>query len=170
VTLTGIAPPIWRRLVLPGDWSLDVVHDAIQAAMGWDDKHLHLFVTDTARYGVADEEADDDELPEDGAYLGEPLITKGDGFVYRYDFGDDWAHDVTLEELVESAERARCLDGERACPPEDCGGPHRYTDLLAALADPAHPEHEELRGWAGAGFDPERFDLDEVNGRLARLG
>lgn len=92
--------------------------------------------------------------------------------LYEYDFGDGWEHliEVVDVRLPEPGTRyPRCLVGERACPPEDCGGPYSYLELLAALADPKHPEHEELAEWIGGKFDAEAFDLDKVNGMLAEF-
>lgn len=90
---------------------------------------------------------------------------------YNYDFGDDWDHRVLVESISPAgaaAHRALCLDGARACPPEDCGGPHGYAELLAALGDPSHERHADMTDWIGT-FDPEAFDLDVVNRKLARL-
>jgi len=60
-----------------------------------------------------------------------------------------------------------CLAGRRACPPEDCGGPWGYGEMLLALGDPSHPEHESYTEWVGGGFDPETFDLEALNRRLS---
>ena len=93
--------------------------------------------------------------------IADHLAKKGDRAVYAYDFGDDWIHDVSVVAITPRAAGTaypRCVDGRRACPPEDCGGPWRYADFLAALADPNHEEHEEQRSWVGAHFDPERFN------------
>jgi hypothetical protein len=91
---------------------------------------------------------------------------------FDYDFGDRWEHDVVVEAIETPAEGVRypiCLAGERACPPEDCGGPSGYERLLTALADPADPEHDELKEWIPDGFDPEAFDVVTVNKWLRRL-
>ena len=96
----------------------------------------------------------------------------GDAFSYEYDFGDSWIHEIRIEKALPAdpaVHYPRCLAGERACPPEDCGGPPGYEDLLAALQDPAHPRHEEIREWAGPSFDPEAFDPAKVNRILWRL-
>jgi hypothetical protein len=87
-----------------------------------------------------------------------------------YDFGDNWRHDVQLEKVVPAGvDVLVCLAGRRRCPPEDVGGPPGYADFLAAYGDPAHPEHDEMRQWAGAGFDPDQFDAAEVTAELAAL-
>jgi hypothetical protein len=92
--------------------------------------------------------------------------------LYEYDFGDSWEHEVALEKILEKDPNLKtpvCLDGAMACPPEDCGGIRGYYDYLAALADPKHPEHEEIREWMGEKFDPAKFDLKKINRSLKRL-
>lgn len=168
VTLQVVRPPIWRRLIIPGQWHLGRVHGVLQTAMGWTDSHLHQFDVDGRRFGVPDPDWDDDVQRETLVRLHEALAAPGDRISYRYDFGDGWEHTVELEALLDPATRATCLAGRRACPPEDCGGPYRYPELLAALADPAHPEHEEMQEWIGSTFDPDAFDPADVNTALAR--
>jgi hypothetical protein len=93
-------------------------------------------------------------------------------FSYEYDFGDSWDHEIVVEDTVRlprGLKHAVCLEGQNACPPEDCGGPRGYAELLAALADPEHAERDELLSWLGAPFDPTAFDLAEVNVALQRL-
>ena len=92
-------------------------------------------------------------------------------FLYDYDMGDNWRHEITLLGTVENApgENIACVGGKRACPPEDCGGVYGYYDLLEALADPGHEEHESLLEWVGGGFDPEAFDPEAVDRALKRL-
>jgi pRiA4b ORF-3-like protein len=92
--------------------------------------------------------------------------------LYEYDFGDSWEHELLVEKILPRDEGKRypvCLTGKRACPPEDCGGVWGYASFLEALHDPEHPEHEEMLEWIGGEFDPEAFDLDEVNVELQRL-
>jgi len=176
ITLKGISkPPVWRRiLVFPGI-RLDQFHDTIQAAMRWLDYHMHLFSTETGEYGSADPELGhrDDGRITLARVLGEP----GDRLIYTYDFGDDWDHDVVLEQELPTepgARYPRCVAGKGACPPEDCGGPWGYADLRALLADPTADGHDEMLEWLGvasaAEFDPAAFDVDAVNESLASLG
>lgn len=174
VELRAIAPPIWREIEVPSNYSFWDLHVAIQDAMGWLDYHLHAFLP-------ANNDDDEGEweigIPADDELLGGrdmlaswtvPVIKHfkqaGDRMAYVYDFGDDWTHDVLLEEIIpaDSVRPAACTDGERACPPEDCGGPSGYQSLLEALADPAHDQHEEMKHWTGGAFDPERFDPGNV--------
>lgn len=112
-----------------------------------------------------------DLIDERSARLNQLLRRAGDRLVYEYDFGDSWVHEVVFEELQRNMEASpipRCHAGSRAAPPVDSGGVHGYAELVQALADPTHPEHDEQRTWAGQ-YDPERFDADAINGRLARL-
>jgi hypothetical protein len=175
VTLLDTQPPIWRRVLVSANIRLDRLHDVIQAAMGWQDYHLHVFTKGTDRYGVPDRD-DDFELghrDERAVTLNALLSKEGDSMHYDYDFGDNWEHEITLDELLTATPDSRyplCVAGERACPPEDCGGTGGYEQLIETLADPKHPDHEHMRGWAGlsegVSFDPARFDLTEANARL----
>ena len=170
VTLFGTKPPIWRRVLVDGASALDQLHQVIQAAFGWWDYHLHEFEIDGCRYGVPDPDNDWGEPPLDER--GERLVDlaeEGSSFVYTYDFGDDWRHQVVVEKVVPASTDLTvpvCIDGRRACPPEDCGGIGGYTDLLAILSDPRHPEHDERIEWLGRPFDPELFDRDEFMSNL----
>src|SRR5262249_38134478 len=113
-----------------------------------------------------------DMLDEDAILLSEIYTgRKRPRIGYEYDFGDGWRHEVRLEKALEPEPKVkypRCIDGARACPPEDCVGPWGYADLLEALADPRHPEHRDMREWVGGRFDPEKFSADKVNRELRR--
>lgn len=170
VTLREIDPPVWRRIVVPAHLTLGELHQALQTSFGWSNSHLHDFLIGDARFGMTGVETDGMfEVPEDLAPLG-AVVRAGSTFVYTYDFGDDWEHTVEVVAIVrEPRTLIECLDGARACPPEDSGGPYGYASLLEALADPAHPEHRELKRWVPRGFDAEKFDLAAVNKKLATL-
>lgn len=173
VVLRGTDPLVWRRIEVPADYSFWDLHVAIQDAMGWLDCHLHEF---TVLHPVTGREQalgiPDEDYPDERPLLRDWDVAITEYFsdarplaLYVYDFGDDWQHAVIYEGTAPadpSTTYPRCLSGARACPPEDCGGVHRYTELLAALADPKHPEHEELRAWVGGHFDPGAFDPAEV--------
>jgi hypothetical protein len=171
VALTEIAPPVWRRLLIPAGYTLDRVHRVIQYAMGWQDLHLHSFEIGGQQYGEPDpvgELALRDELD---ARL-DTVAGKGDVFRYTYDFGDWWEHEVTVEDVfvAEPDERyPACVDGARACPPEDVGGAYGYEEMLAALADSHHARHEPIRAWLGRDFDPEDFNPSRATTLLRRL-
>jgi hypothetical protein len=170
VTLRGIRPPIWRRLEVPSQISLGLLHDAIQAAMGWGGFHLYAFEISGRRYGdptSVDDVADDMRLTLAGA------IKSGvRRFFYTYDFGDDWEHEIVIEGKKAAIDGLRypiCIAGKMNCPPEDCGGVWGYRELLAALADPSSKNHEVWSQWKRE-FDPKEFSVDIVNARIgARL-
>jgi len=175
VTLADVeSPRVWREITVPAAFTLAQVHQTIQAAMGWEDSHLHEFRIGGRSYGMSGMEFMGD-APEtlDGAKhrLGD-LVKAGDTFEYQYDFGDSWEH------VVEVAARGAaspeilypvCTAGEGACPPEDCGGTPGFADLKETMAGPPSTERDELIQWAGEEYDPEQFSLIRVNGRLAGL-
>lgn len=167
VELTGVEPPIWRRLVVPEDFTLGDLHAVIQVAMGWQDIHLHEFVGEQGRWGPPDEEAPGEQDDEDGLTVAEALPREGSALRYEYDFGDGWQQEVIREPLAEPPDELPvCTGGERAGPPEDSGGPDGYEQMLVALADPENPDHEEMVDWLAGedeDFDPEHFDLDLTN-------
>lgn len=176
VTLRGTKPPVWRRVLIDGSSTLDHIHDVIQAAFGWWDYHLHDFEIDGTNYGVPDPDDDDWGLPttDESDVRLDSVAGAGSRFLYRYDFGDNWRHDVVVEKVLPADATMTlpaCVDGRRACPPEDCGGTGGFARLLEVLADPRHPEHGERLDWIGRPFDPATFDPSEFeeNLRLAEL-
>jgi hypothetical protein len=174
VTLREVRPPIWRRLQVAGDLTLRELHHVLQIAMGWDDCHLHEFRIGGERFGMPDPQEDlgGSPLDEVGYHL-RVLFKKRARAEYLYDFGDDWAHELLVEDVVpleKSAPKAVCLDGSRACPPEDCGGPHGYQELVEVVAKPSHERHGELKEWVGEHFAPEEFDFAQVNRDLRGAG
>lgn len=177
VTLRGIKPPIWRRVLLLDDTPLDGLHTIIQAVMGWYDSHLHQFIANDVFYEMARREEDGDfsfpffheRRPETGVPLSSVLSATGKKIRYEYDFGDGWDHDVLLEKILpleDGADYPVCTHGRRACPPEDCGGPWGYRQLLETLDDPTDSDHEGMLDWTGGPIDPDEFDLDAVNSAL----
>jgi len=171
ITLKDIAPPVWRRLLVPGSISLFEFHWDIQRAMGWQNCHLHQFLIDDDTYSPPNEEDEGHEKSSETVCLARFADREGREFVYEYDFGDGWEHDIVIEKILPPDSKQTysiCLDGKRACPPEDCGGPYGYEDLLKALHNPKHPEHKEMKRWVGRGFDPEFFDLKSINRDLKK--
>ena len=174
VSLLGVSPPIWRSIQVPATYTFWDLHVALQDAMGWLDCHLHLFEIPDPGSG----EIVQIGIPDDDPYEGDPLIEPGwdvpiagditrPGVMarYVYDFGDGWQHDVTLEAIrPQRPDRKypRCVDGERACPPEDCGGVGGYGHLLTVIRKPSHREHARMLEWLGGRFDPEKFDPRRV--------
>jgi len=174
IELLDVVPTVWRRLIVPQNITLPRLHQVFQAALGWTDSHQHEFVIGGVRYSAPDPDAEDDLefVSERAVKLEAALGIDARCFDYVYDFGDDWHHVVVVEDqhLETDPRRAiRCEDGENACPPEDVGGALRYADFLAALADPNHEEHAELREWSGGDFDPRLFDLAATNRALHQI-
>jgi len=174
VTLLGTSPPIWRRLLVPADLTLEQLHDVLQLAMGWEDCHLHDFRIGHQRFGKPDPNDRLMGLPAVGnertVRLSSVLGKVGAKAVYTYDFGDSWEHAIAVEKILPPQPGLAypvCIEGKRHGPPEDCGGIPGFYNLLEAVTDSAHDQHEELRDWLGGDFDPEAFSVDEVNRRLA---
>ena len=146
IELREVEPRVWRRLLVPGSVRLDKLHRMFQAAMGWEDYHLHSFDIGAERYGMQLDDYPDEELQEK----------------------DSWEHEITVHRvwrMPKGLKFAVCLDGANACPPEDVGGSWGYEHYLAVLGDPTHEEHDHLSGWRGP-FDSKAFDLALVNAYL----
>ena len=164
VTLRQVKPPVWRRIEVGSSIKLSELSDVLEAAMGWLGGHLHAFEADGVLYEIPDGESFGFRRPRDErkARLGEVLSAVKSKMRWDYDFGDGWQHDVVveaIEPIKSDAVYPVCLAGRRACPPDDCGGPWGYGNLLAAISDPSHKEHEELNEWLPPGFDPNEFDI-----------
>jgi hypothetical protein len=179
ITLRDTTPPVWRRIQTPSDYSFWDLHVAIQDAMGWTDSHLHMFRVrpmnkrKVINIGIPDESFDDIEILAGweiplSRYFWQPGSQAG----YEYDFGDSWEHDLLLEGVLipeAGIKYPRCLAGENACPPEDCGGIGGYYRLLEMLQDPSHQEHEESLIWlesmvpGNVPFDARKFNPGEVH-------
>jgi len=159
VTLLESDPPIWRRFEVSDDITLRKLHSILQAVMGWENSHLYEF------------------------YKGKNYLSKTltlsqvaprarSKIFYLYDMGDSWEHEILVEKVIRNQEgkaRPVCLEGQMACPPEDCGGIWGYDEMLAAMEDPDHPDREHWLEWIGDDFDPAAFDLEAVNKRLRRF-
>ncbi|PIP82599.1 MAG: hypothetical protein CO113_10755 [Elusimicrobia bacterium CG_4_9_14_3_um_filter_62_55] len=174
VALDEITPPIWRRLVVPSDINLFKLHEIIQVAMGWTNSHLHQFIVGRTFYGIPDDEIEGAiEIKDERKHtLSQIAKKKGAKVVYEYDMGDSWEHHIVVEEVLEQGGKTghpSCLDGARACPPEDVGSTPGYYNFLAAIKDPKHPEHKIMIEWIERPFDPEAFSVDDVNEDLIDL-
>lgn len=171
VALKGAKPPIWRRFLVDSAMTLAEFHDVLQIVMGWSDSHLHQFTAYGVAYGIPDPEFDLEGVHDERKVkLAQILGHEKDAMVYEYDFGDGWTHKITLEKILPfdaAVPLPACIKAKGACPPEDVGGLWGYYALLESLKDPQHPEYEENREWLGEDFDPDAFDLDEVNAQLA---
>ena len=179
ITLKWSQPPIWRRVLVRGDMTLDCLHDVIQLAMGWTDSHMHQFIVGSKSactyYGNTEPAfgSMDGEMLDESRYTVAGIAPAArHKFIYEYDFGDGWEHEVVAEKILPpdaGFKHPTCLAGEMACPPEDCGGVPGYDNLREILADPKHPEHDEMKDWIGGDLDAATFDLKKVNAVLKRL-
>ncbi len=164
ITLLDVDPAIWRRIEAPASMTLEGLHDVIQVVMGWADYHLHHFQFGSVMYGVPS--PDDREMNDGRKIKLSTAVVDGERvFDYVYDYGDNWCCVVVLECRL----YPRLVEGTRRGPPEDVGGPWGYGEFLEAIADSKHERHTELLEWCGGDFDPQRFDIDEINRRLASL-
>ena len=181
VQIDDIEPPIWRRIAVDGDITLRMLHHIFQAAFGWTDSHLHEFTIDDASYQMLDNENVLDFMGEMGdtpvfddrkAKL-QRLIQPGQEFLYLYDFGDGWRHIVRVEAIEAQTEpiySATILEGKRAGPPEDVGGPGGYEAFIDTIIKRRNTDEAiEYLEWVGGDFDPEAFDRRIANNTLARM-
>jgi len=169
ITLIDSKPPIWRRVLVPAHFNLYQLHQTIQAAMGWMDYHLHQFIIDGEFYSVPSSEDWEPVIDERKFKLEKIAPAIKSKFVYEYDFGDSWRHQIVVEKILPPSpdeKYPQCIKGKRACPPEDVGGVWGYDDFLEAIQDENHGGHDEYLDWVGGEFDPEAFDLAEINQRL----
>jgi hypothetical protein len=174
ITLLDIKPPIWRRIQVP-DCTLFDLHEYIQAAFGWWNYHLHQFEIGGMLYSEPSPDGDDFgmDFKDDAQVALSELIPKSGRkprWIYEYDFGDGWRHEVLFEGFPPNDPKAKyplCLEGKRACPPEDCGGPWGYADYVAAIADPKHKRHKELLRWRGP-FNPEAFEATKATKEMRK--
>lgn len=160
---------------MSGDASLYQLHRILQIVMGWEDYHLYQFEVCGLLYGDPHPDYENFEIQMRDARrirVRQTMTREEARAVYTYDFGDGWRHELVIEKILPARSGIAypvCLDGERACPPEDCGGIGGYAHLLKVINDPAHPEYEEMRVWLGQQFDPESFDMVRINKRLRTM-
>lgn len=174
IKLRDIKPKIWRRFLVKDDITFHGLHNIIQEVMGWENYHLYCFNIGLMRI----------EMPDDGGYseyesknskkvkLFDYLAVEKQKFHYEYDFGDNWEHEIVVEKILDSLPEGvqqvpYCIEGERACPPEDCGGIWGYEELVEISKDKNHPDYEErIINWLGEEWDFEKFDINEINKKL----
>lgn len=178
ISLDYSKPPIWRRIQVPENYTMWDLHVAIQDAMGWDDSHLHEFNRPQSRKASVSEAPERVGIPPDEDWGFDDDVTAGwdvkirnyfsldkNKALYTYDFGDGWEHTILLEKILPAATGIKypvCIAGERACPPEDCGGVPGYEYMLEILQDPQHEEYEETLSWLGESFDPDNFNPEMI--------
>ncbi len=173
ISLSDTKPRIWRRVVVPYDIKLGKLHDVIQTVFGWTDSHLHAFTAnDGTHYCPPDPysgDFDNDFCDERKAKLTDLVTGEKQSFMYQYDFGDDWVHTAKVTKTYAPAAGVKypvCLAGKRACPPEDIGGVWGYEDYCKALKDPDNEEYEDILECMGTDFDPEEFNLEQINEQM----
>jgi Plasmid pRiA4b ORF-3-like protein len=162
VELQTVKPLVWRRVLVPDYVTLPKLRVILQWTMGWTNSHLHEHEIGRRSYGIPDEDWPCDEplIDERHVRLKSLLDTGLRRFTYLYDFGDGWEHVVSVEDLVQpkaDSPLIACSAGENACPPEDVGGPHSYSEFLDILKNPNHEEHADMTNWVGGAFDPAAF-------------
>ncbi|MBI5374423.1 MAG: plasmid pRiA4b ORF-3 family protein [Candidatus Schekmanbacteria bacterium] len=168
ITLLDIEPPIWRRIIVPENYSFWDLHVAIQDAFGWFDSHLHSFEineNDDFYIGIPDPEEMDYKEVKAGweTKLKEYIKEIGQKVLYTYDFGDGWEHEIEFEEIIDrETKKPKCTDGARACPPEDCGGTPGYEEFCEIMKRKKGKEYKEMKTWYGKDYDPDEFDASKV--------
>ena len=170
ISLKRSKPKIWRRILVPSELSLPDLHKIIQTTMGWTNSHMHQFVKEELFFKEWTVEDDFWDTQYDVDYknkkISDLLKQEKEQIIYEYDFGDGWEHDIILEKIHpfnDKTECPVCLDGKLNCPPEDCGGPSGYSNMLEIIKQPDHEEYDTYNDWLGGGFDAEYFNKDEVN-------
>lgn len=183
IELEGIKPKIWRTFQVEADTTFSQLHNIIQKVMGWENAHMYKFTV--GKTNLVDSRGED--MGSDwGLDIGQPrdikatkrklsdlIEKKGQKFSYMYDMGDSWEHILTVKKIFEVEDDNNdfpvVLEGERACPPEDCGGIWGYEEILELLKNPEHPDYEErIEEWLGEDFDPEYFNIDESNKKFRK--
>ena len=174
ITLKDSKPPVWRRIQVTNNITLSRFSATLLTVMGWNGGHLHELRIGDKDYGMPDEEFDDSKsiIDEKTVRLRDLSESALKRFIFVYDFGDGWEHEIELEKVLEPEYKVNypvCLDGARTCPPDDCGGTGGYEDFLEAIRDSKHPEHESMLEWIGGKFDPEEFNVKCINRALKRV-
>ena len=170
IVLVNTKPKIWRRLLVNSDILLVDFHRIIQTSMGWTNSHLHQFNNGLTSYSPEEFEVEDTN---DSRKVKLKTILKKEGskILYEYDFGDGWIHDIILEKIINEEDKGQipmCIKGKGNCPPEDCGGPFGYMELLKTISNPKHEDYESMMEWLGGEFDPDFFDLNQINQQLKK--
>lgn len=172
IELLEMKPAVWRRVIVPASIKLPKLHRVIQGAMGWEDVHLHEFEIGKSRYGIPDPEFPDPAMLNESSMTLASSLNGAKSFTYTYYFGDDWRHRIQVEDILPAdtpVKKAQCIAGEGACPPENVGGSGGYADLLRILHRPEHEDYQHMVQWCGGPIDPQYFDLEKTQARLAKI-
>lgn len=175
IQLQDIKPAIWRRIVVADHTNLEQLHRIIQVTMGWENAHLYAFEIAGQRYGMPDPDWPDDRTMDARRYtVGQLLQGQAIAMRYTYDFGDDWQHRIKLEACEPAGAQQlealpQCLAGRNACPPEDCGGPFGYQDLVCNIDNAKQSKRAAALTWEHADFDAKHFDLATAQSQLQAL-
>ncbi|WP_339632750.1 plasmid pRiA4b ORF-3 family protein [uncultured Sneathiella sp.] len=174
IALKDITPVIWRQVIVSHELTLPELHGVLQGAMEWSDCHLHSFLIDGREYHMPDDEeeiGETDSLDERNYTIGD-VLNGVSRFSYYYDFGDNWCHEIDVEESYTDLELHMkapvCVAGERACPPEDCGGVSGYLEYVDAITNPEHPRHDEMMVWSGP-YDPSCFSPSQATHMITAI-
>jgi hypothetical protein len=168
ITLQDIEPPIWRRIIVPGNYTFWDFHVAIQDSMGWTDSHLHSFkLTPNSKSFIGIPSPDGDDFVKVKAgweiKLKDIFNKKGKKILYEYDFGDGWEHEIAFEKEIEKEiKKPLCLEGAQACPPEDCGGSWGYEHFCELMRKKKGNKYKEMKEWYGGDFNPNEFNIEDV--------
>jgi hypothetical protein len=173
IELKDSNPVIWRQVEVPTSITLKILHDIIQAAMGWFDQHLWEFTIAKRRYGLPMDEdwGTEPRMDASKVRLRDLLAARKTAIDYIYDFGDCWEHRLTVTNIRAgdpNLSYPRYIAGERNGPPEDCGGIPGFYDTLDAAANPEHPNHAEATEWLN-GYDPNEIDELPIKYALSRI-
>jgi hypothetical protein len=171
--VASLRPPVWRRLLVRESMWLSRLHDSVQVLFEWFDYQTHEFAFGDLKFGNPAKR--DPIVIEDDrdATLADLDLDHHGSFTYRYHFDEGWQVDLAVEKHLAPKKGVRypvCVAGGRAGPPEDCGGPDAYHDMLACLLEPASDLGREWREWLGPDYEPEAFDIDKINRALRKLG
>lgn len=168
VTLGDVSPKVYRVLLVPGSFHLGQLHMLIQMSFGWNNSHLHEFVIGTKAFidTIYDEGGSGKPRFDETKFILGLGLSLGQKFSYDYDFGDNWSHDIKvlgIEASLEGFEYPMCIEGKNACPPDDCGGVHRYEELKKLLKSKDPKKRSPALRWLGGQFDPSVCDPNRLN-------
>lgn len=173
IELLEVEPKIWREFAVPSDISLDRLHDVVQIVMGWMSYHLYQFIIKDKKYSEFEEYIFDfdDVFDSKIVRLNQLMKRKNQKIIYEYDFGDGWQHEITLlnsNYKAYSAIGLKCIDGERACPPEDVGGPYGFKHFIECIEDESSDEHDDMLMWIDYDYDVDEFEAGYINFELLK--